>query len=206
MSAMHTGSLCDSSNASNCTSTRWKPFNSHGPSYLSTCRHTQAVRHGYSSKRSLSPLPASANEPRSQQLGANYQKAVSLGLAGSQILAAMLGMHMTCAQPSAAVLNSPNAQIPRTVDAALRRYWTWGHQMLCIQLMSLCCSRSPATWQAYRHTSMPTLQCFAVQCCREHIRASSGISVCSVSSVVAYRVDGPVRLDCVGITTAPMTP
>jgi len=42
-------------------------------------------------------------------------------LAAVQACTAVLAGHLAVAEPSWAVLNSPNARIPRTVDAALRR-------------------------------------------------------------------------------------
>jgi hypothetical protein len=50
------------------------------------------------------------------------QQASAGALAAVQACAALLAGQLAAAEPALAVLNSPNARIPRTVDAALRRY------------------------------------------------------------------------------------
>jgi hypothetical protein len=42
-------------------------------------------------------------------------------LAAVQAVAAVAALQLSAAEPSWAVLNSPNARIPRTAEAALRR-------------------------------------------------------------------------------------
>jgi hypothetical protein len=50
-----------------------------------------------------------------------WQQLTAGGLAVTQAVAAVAAMQLSAAEPSWAVLNSPNAKIPRSAEAALRR-------------------------------------------------------------------------------------
>jgi hypothetical protein len=87
--------------------TTFIPFSSHQNS-RSTCRtRTHATNN--------------QQHQHNQQLWPSMRQASAGALAAVQACAALLAGQMAAAEPALAVLNSPNARIPRTVDAALRR-------------------------------------------------------------------------------------
>lgn len=110
-----------------------------------------------------------------------WQQLTAGALAATQAVAAVAALQLSAAPPSWAVLNSPNARIPRTADAALRRWVCFrgeeeeggeqGRRMVRVALAKAAClcrvvevkplHLLPTLHPAFHHTSHDMPRCLA---------------------------------------------